>query len=137
MSKDICCTQTKIGLVLVEDEASRRAMEADDVSKEEGIAVMPTAILDPPEPVGVEKQKGKPTAECWYCGKHGHKETVCWKERADSEKTGSEYCQTEQGNRQRSHYVVTKIRACVCYWSGTIGVLDRGGQSSRYRNKTM
>ena len=54
MPKAICCTQTKIGPVLVEDEASRRAMEATDVSKEEGIAVMPTAIPDPPEPGGVE-----------------------------------------------------------------------------------
>ena len=36
------------------DEVSRRAMEAANMSKEEGIVVMPTTILDPPEAGGVE-----------------------------------------------------------------------------------
>ena len=36
------------------DEPSRCAMEAADGIKEEGIEVMPTTILDPPETGGVE-----------------------------------------------------------------------------------
>ena len=42
--------------------------------------------------------------ECWYCGKKGHKDSECWKKRADSEKTGSGSGQTDKGNRQLSHY---------------------------------
>ena len=37
----------------MEDEASRRAMEAADEIKEEGTEVMPTATPDPPETGGV------------------------------------------------------------------------------------
>ena len=53
---------------------------------------------------GDENRQGKSAAECWYCGKKGHKESECSKKRADSEKTGSGSGQTEKGNRQRSHY---------------------------------
>ena len=38
----------------VEDEASRYAMEAADVIREEGTEVMPTATPDPPETGGVK-----------------------------------------------------------------------------------
>ena len=47
-------------------------------------------------------RQGKAIAECWYCGKKGHRESECWKKRADSERTGSGH--TDKGNRQRSHY---------------------------------
>ena len=40
--------------MVVADEASRCAMEAADGSKEEGIVVMPTTILNPWEAGGVE-----------------------------------------------------------------------------------
>ena len=41
-------------LVVVEDEAIRHEIEAADVSKEEGIVVMPIAIADPLEARGVK-----------------------------------------------------------------------------------
>ena len=57
---------------------------------------------------GDENRQGKSIAECWYCGKKGHKESECWKKGADSERTisGSGFGsgQTEKGNRERSHY---------------------------------
>ena len=43
----------------VEDEASRGAMEAADVIREEGTEVMPTATPDPPETGGVEAMRTK------------------------------------------------------------------------------
>ena len=49
-----CCTQSEICPVVVEDEASRCAMEAADEIKEEGSEVMPTASPDPPEIGGLE-----------------------------------------------------------------------------------
>ena len=89
----------------VEDEASRHTMEAADVIMEEGTEVMPTASSDPPETRGVEAMRT--IAECWYCGKKGHRESECWKKRADSERTGSGngFGHTGKGKRQRSHYV--------------------------------
>ena len=44
-----CCTQRKIGPVLVVDEAGQHTMEATDRTKTKGIIIMPTTILDPPE----------------------------------------------------------------------------------------
>ena len=41
----------------VEDEASRHAMEAVDVIREEGTEVMPTATPDPPETGGIEAMR--------------------------------------------------------------------------------
>ena len=41
----------------VEDEASRYAMEAADVIREEGTEVMPTATPNPPEIGGVEAMR--------------------------------------------------------------------------------
>ena len=35
---------------------------------------------------GDQNRQGKSAAECWYCGKKGHKESECWKKRADSER---------------------------------------------------
>ena len=62
-------TWGKIDLVVVEGEASRCTMEAADVSKEEGIVVMPTTIPDPPKAGGVEAAprtgKGNPP---WNAG---------------------------------------------------------------------
>ena len=52
-----CCTWREIGPVGVEDEASRYAMEAADVIREEGTEVMPTATPDPPETGGVEAMR--------------------------------------------------------------------------------
>ena len=52
----------------VEDEASRRAMEAADEIKEGGTEGMPTATPEPPETGGVEAMrtgKGKPS---WSAG---------------------------------------------------------------------
>ena len=59
-----CCTRREIGPVVVEDEASRYAMEAADVIMEGGTEVMPTATPDPPETGGVEAMrtdKGRPS----------------------------------------------------------------------------
>ena len=55
---------------------------------------------------GAENRPGKPAAECWYCGKKGHKDSGCSKKRADSEKigSGSRFGRTIQGNWKRSHY---------------------------------
>ena len=52
-----CCTRREIGLVGVEDEAIRHAIEAADVIMEGGTEVMPTATPDPPETGGVEAMK--------------------------------------------------------------------------------
>ena len=41
-------------------------------------------------------------AECWYCGKKGHKESECWKKRADSNRAGSS--RGDADRRHRSHY---------------------------------
>ena len=63
-----CCTRREIGPVDVEDEASRHAMEADDVIREEGTEVMPIATPDPPDTGGVEAMrtdKGRPS---WSAG---------------------------------------------------------------------
>ena len=43
--------------MVVEDEASRHAMEAADVIMEGGTEVMPTATPDPPETGGVEAMR--------------------------------------------------------------------------------
>ena len=54
--------------MVVADRVSWRAMEAADVSKEEGIVVTSTTILDPPETGGVEAMrtgKGNPS---WNAG---------------------------------------------------------------------
>ena len=48
------CTRRKIGPVVVVYEPGRHAMEVADRSKIEGIIVMPTLVLDPPEARGVE-----------------------------------------------------------------------------------
>ena len=59
-----CFKWREIGPVGVEDEASRYAMEAADVIREEGTEVMPTATLDPPEIGGVEAMRtdrGRPS----------------------------------------------------------------------------
>ena len=50
-------TRSKIGPGLVADEASRRAMEAPDMSKKEGIVAMPTILLDPPEAGGSRRRR--------------------------------------------------------------------------------
>ena len=95
-----CRTQREIGPVVVVDKASRCTMEAADGTKEEGTEVIPTTIPDPPEAGGVEATKtgkGKSVVECWYCGKKGHKESECWKKKANSDKVDSE-------TRQRWHY---------------------------------
>ena len=44
--------------------------------------------------------------EWWYYGKKGHRESKCWKKRADSDKTvtGTGSGHTDKGNLQRSHY---------------------------------
>ena len=55
---------------------------------------------------GAENRQTKAKAECWYCGKKVHKESECWKKRADSEKNGLGSGRTEQGNGKRSHYAV-------------------------------
>ena len=41
--------------------------------------------------------------DCWYCGQKGHRESECWKKKADSDRSGSG--RTEQENQQQSHYV--------------------------------
>ena len=51
---------------------------------------------------GARNQQGKPMVECWYCGKKGHRESECWKKKADSDKSG--LCKAKHGNRKRSHY---------------------------------
>ena len=48
------CETRKIGPVVVAYKVSRRTMEAADVSKKEGIVVMPTTVPDPPKARGVE-----------------------------------------------------------------------------------
>ena len=87
--------------MVVADEASQRAMEAADVSKEEGIDADnnfgPSGSRGSRD--GVENRQGKPSAKCWYYGKKGYKESECWKKCTDSEKTGSGSGRTEQGNR--------------------------------------
>ena len=91
-----CCTQREIGPVDVEggrrDQARRHRSDADSNSGPSGNRGSR----------GDENRQGKSAAECWYCGKKGHKENECWKKRADSDKTGSGH--TDKGNRQRSHY---------------------------------
>ena len=52
-----CCTRREIGPVGVEDEASRREMEAADEIKEGGTEVMLTTTPDPPETGGVEAMR--------------------------------------------------------------------------------
>ena len=44
-----CCTQSKIGLVVMVDEVSQHAMEVADKSRTVGIEVVPTTTLDPYE----------------------------------------------------------------------------------------
>ena len=56
MRTERCCTRREIGPLVVADEASRCAMEAADGSKEEGMWVMPIAILDPQEEGGVKAE---------------------------------------------------------------------------------
>ena len=56
---------------------------------------------------GAKNPQGKPSIECWYCGKKGHRESKCWK----SDKSGSGSGKTEQGNRQRVHYAKGSERA--------------------------
>ena len=51
---------------------------------------------------GTRNRQGKPLTECWYYGKQGHRERECWKNHADSDKSGSS--KVEHRNRQRSHY---------------------------------
>ena len=86
----------------VEDEASRCAMEAAEEIKEGGNSG-PSGNRGSRSD---EYRQGKTIAECWYCGKKGHRESECWKKRTDSERTGSRNGSghTDKGNRQRSHY---------------------------------
>ena len=75
-----CCTRREIGSLDLEDEASRCAMEATDEIKVEGTEMMLTANPDPPEiggNRGDENRQGKSIAECWFCGKKGHRESEC------------------------------------------------------------
>ena len=102
-------THTDSRMMYMEGEASWCVMEAVDDIKEGGTEVMPTATPDPPETTGVEgdeNRQGKAIADCWYCGKKGHRESECWKKRADLKSTGSGNGSghTDKGNRQRSHY---------------------------------
>ena len=80
----------------VEDEASRCTIQADNNSRSSGNR----------ESRGDENRQGKSTAECWYCGKKGHRESECWKKCADLDRigSGSGFGHTDKGNRQRSHY---------------------------------
>ena len=59
----------------VEDEASRRAMEAADEIKEEGTEVMPTATPNPPETGGVEAMKTGKGRPSWSVGTVARKAT--------------------------------------------------------------
>ena len=59
-------TRSKIGPGLVADEASRRAMEAPDMSKKEGIVAMPTIVPDPPEAGGDEVSNHMRSHEEWF-----------------------------------------------------------------------
>ena len=92
----------------MEDEVGWLATVAADKSKREGIedvpAVVPEAYTSRESHSGAENRQTKAEAECWYCGKKGHKESKCWKKHAESEKTGSESGWTDKGNQQRSHY---------------------------------
>ena len=49
------------------------------------------------------------TTDCWYCGRKGHRESECWKRRADSDKAGSSRGDVDR--RQRSHNVEVSGRA--------------------------
>ena len=62
---------------------------------------------------GDKNRQGKSIAECWYYGKQGHRESECWKKRANLERTGSSNGSehTDKGNRQRSHYAVGSEKA--------------------------
>ena len=54
--------------MVVVDEAGQHAMEAADKCKIEGIIIMPTVVLDPPETGGFEavpkNWQVRPTTEC-------------------------------------------------------------------------
>ena len=49
-------------------------------------------------------QQEKTDTQCWYYGKKGHKESECWKKRANLDNSGSKSGRSEQENRQQSHY---------------------------------
>jgi hypothetical protein len=57
-------------------------------------------------PSGSRGSRGESALDCWYCGKKGHRESECWKKRAESGKTvsGSGSGWTDRRNRQQSHY---------------------------------
>ena len=98
-----CCTRRAIGPVDVEGEASRCAMVAG--RRNQGRRHRNDADSNS-EPSGNrgsrgdQNRQGKSAAECWYCGKKGHRESECWKNRADSERTGSGsgFRHTDKGN---------------------------------------
>jgi hypothetical protein len=53
-----------------------------------------------PGPSGSRGSRGEPAVECWYCGKKGHRESECWKKRAESGKNASGSGRTDGRNRQ-------------------------------------
>ena len=99
-----CCTRRKIELVVVVDEVDRHAMEQNwRHSCNADNSFGPSGSRE--SQGGAGNQQAKAEMSCWYCGWKGHRERKFWKKHAVSDKSGSGFGRTGQGNRQRSQYV--------------------------------
>ena len=95
MGREPLNQKTKVvhGPLGMEEGLDRHTLVAIDKSRKEGTEVVPSTSRGSQSGAGYRQAKTE--IEYWYCGTKGHRESECWKKRADSDKQSLTWKSTE------------------------------------------